>query len=1109
VVAPVAARRITSVLFGDLVGFTSLSEQRDQEDVRELLSAYFEACSRIVERYGGTVEKFIGDAVMAVWGVPTAHEDDAERAVRAGLELVNRVAAMGADLKAPDLAMRVGIVTGEVAVTIGASQQGMVAGDAVNTAARVQAAAAPGQVWVDETTRLLTVAAISYVDVGSHAMKGKSDPVPLWAVRAVVAAVGGAQRADGLEAPLVGRDREMRLVKELFHGAEESRHPALLVVEGEAGVGKTRLGWEFEKYADGLRTQVRWHSGRCLSYGEGVAYFALAEAVRGRLQLLRPDDVETPGGDEDLRLLIGLGLDEYVPDADERDWLGPRLGALLGVGALGTYPREDLFAAWSTFLQRVGAGDSPVVLVVDDAQHADEGLLGFLEYLLGVGAFPCLVVLLARPGLLAENPALATHRRASVLHLDTLADKDMASLLDGLVAGLPDSVRDALVRRAEGIPLYAVETVRSLVDRDLVVPRGGQYVLVDDDVDLDSIGAPASLQALIAARLDALPADERRLIDNASVLGTSFERDLIAELCPDIADLDAVLASLVRMQLLEQEANRFSSEVGRYRFVQGVVRQVAYGTIARRDRRARHLAVATRLEGDEEAGGSMAAVVAQHYLEAIDAMPDAPDVRELASAAVGHLERAAARASALGSPKEAIGHLLAAAERCGDPHRAAALEVQVARHLVTTQQLELSFQHATHALDVLDALGDPVLAAEAAAAVAQGLTNTVGDTDAALALIDERMAAIEGLDGADLALKQLLGARLSALLRRGEPGDDTAEELLRLLERTEGAPIERVEGYVGLAIHYSVVGPQSLALLLFEAAATEAREARDPLRLARVLANLCGQALPDDLDKSARIGADAMAAAMSAGSARWFDLALANLNTAQLFVGDWDDLLASLAETEPSEDAALQATRLLVVSAIALARGEPASAPDVTSGSREVQLILDLVAAQAASASPPVDPLGPLVTAAIRDQISITLLVQDLFLLLHVAIEAVIAPGDVTGMQGLVDFVEAERTRMPVSVRAQVQRLRGHLAMSVGDDELAEACMRAAVDDARAWGSSVLEARCQGELGGVLVRQGRDAEAEPYLAAARATYERLGAVAWLRGLPVASAAATA
>ena len=268
----VAERKVTSVLFGDLVGFTTLSETRDKEDVRELLSAYFAQCRQIVARYGGTVEKFIGDAVMAVWGVPAAHEDDAERAVRAGLELARSVESLGEELKVPGLALRVGIVTGEVAVTIGAEHEGMVAGDAVNTAARVQSVAEPGQVWVDETTRLLTSGAITYVDVGSHPLKGKADPVPLWAVRAVVAAIGGAQRADGLEAPLIGRARELRLVKELLHGVEETGRPALALVNGDPGLGKSRLAWEFEKYIDGLQVTYAWHSSRCpgLWRGRGV-----------------------------------------------------------------------------------------------------------------------------------------------------------------------------------------------------------------------------------------------------------------------------------------------------------------------------------------------------------------------------------------------------------------------------------------------------------------------------------------------------------------------------------------------------------------------------------------------------------------------------------------------------------------------------------------------------------------------------------------------------------------------------------------------------------------------------------------------------------------------
>ena len=514
--------------------------------------------------------------------------------------------------------------------------------------------------WVDETTRLLTTAAITYVDVGSHALKGKADPVPLWAVRAVVAAVGGAQRADGLEAPLVGRDRELRLVKELFHAP---RSPgARPCWSSRARPGSASPGWagSSRSTSTGCRRTVRWHSGRCLSYGEGVAFFALAEAIRGRLQLLRrrrrslrwrrgPSHPRRPRA----RRVRARGR--------ERAWLGPRLGALLGVGAIGSFPREDLFAAWTTFLGRVGDDDSPVVLVIDDAQHADDGLLGFLEHLLGVGGFPCLVVLLARPGLLAANPSLATHRRASVLHLDPLTDGDMAALLDGLVAGLPDATRDALVRRAEGIPLYAVETVRSLIDRDLVVPRGGQYVLADGTSTSGS-GARrpcrrSSRRASTRCRptsdgFDNAASSARR--SNATSSPSCVLRSRTSTRC---SPRWSVLSSL------EQESNRFSSEVGQYQFVQAVVRQVAYGTLSRRDRKARHLAVAALLEGGDAAGAS-SAVVAQHYLEAIDAVPDAPDADDLTATAVGHLEQAAARASALGARTDAVGHLEEAVARC-------------------------------------------------------------------------------------------------------------------------------------------------------------------------------------------------------------------------------------------------------------------------------------------------------------------------------------------------------------------------------------------------------------------------------------------------------------
>ena len=342
-----------SVLFCDVVGFTPLSEAQDPEAVRELLSEYFAVARTVITRYGGVVEKFIGDAVMAVWGTPAATEGDAERAVRAALDLVIAVAELGAEAGLPGLAARAGVVTGEVAVNLGAVGEGMVAGDAVNTASRVQAAAEPGSVLVDEATQRLAGRAIGFADAGEHALKGKAGPVRLWRATRVLSAVGGSQRVDGLEAPLTGRDAELRTIKDLFHAAADRRVPRLVLVSGPAGVGKSRLGWEFEKYADGLKAQVWWHRGRCLSYGEGVAFWALTQIVRQRLGIAEEDPPEVAAGK------LAQGLDRYVPDPGERAYAGLRVARLLGVGFAGDsggpLSREELFAGWRLFFERLAA----------------------------------------------------------------------------------------------------------------------------------------------------------------------------------------------------------------------------------------------------------------------------------------------------------------------------------------------------------------------------------------------------------------------------------------------------------------------------------------------------------------------------------------------------------------------------------------------------------------------------------------------------------------------------------------------------------------------------------------------------------------------------------
>ncbi|MGH9294957.1 MAG: adenylate/guanylate cyclase domain-containing protein, partial [Acidimicrobiales bacterium] len=455
-------RRVCSILFVDLVGFTPFSEARDPEDVRAMLSRYFEVARTVVSRYGGIVEKFIGDAVVAVWGTPAAAEGDTERAVRAALDLVAAVELLGEELGSAGLAARAGIVTGEVAVHLATSGEGMVAGDAVNTASRVQSVAGGGSVYVDEVTRRLSESAISFEDVGRHELKGKEAPEQLYEAIRVLSGIGGNQRADGLEAPLTGRDGEFRLVKELFHSAVARRAPHLVVVSGPAGVGKSRLGWELEKYIDGLAETVLWHKGRCLSYGEGISFWALAEIVRRRFGIAEEESIEAASSK------LAEGLVRFVPDEAERAYVGARLARLLGVGyqdaGRALLSQEELFAGWRIFFERLAAV-APVVMLVEDAQHSDESLLDFFEHLIDwTRDLPIFVLLLARPGLEAIDSGYGVGRNRSTLSLDPLDDGSMSGLVELLVPGMPSGAREAITARAQGIPLFAVETVRSLID---------------------------------------------------------------------------------------------------------------------------------------------------------------------------------------------------------------------------------------------------------------------------------------------------------------------------------------------------------------------------------------------------------------------------------------------------------------------------------------------------------------------------------------------------------------------------------------------------------------------------------------------------------------------
>ena len=748
---PTSERRLVTVLFADLVGFTSYAAERDAEEVRETLSRYFELASDIVARYGGTIEKFIGDAVMAVWGAPTALEDDAERAVRAGLELVDAVHTLGDGIDA-----RAGVLTGEAAVTLGATNQGIVAGDMVNTASRLQSVAPPGTVLVGETTQRTASGAIVFEAAGEQVLKGKTAPVAAWRAVRVVAERGGRNRTDMLEAPFVGREDELRLLKDLYHATVRERRTRLVSIVGPGGIGKTRLAWEFLKYCDGLVDTVYWHDGRSPAYGEGITFWALGEMVRARAGLLSTDDEAAT------RTKIAEALTRYVPDEEEQRWIEPALLALLGFEA--GVETDRLFGAWRTFFERLAAG-APVVMVFEDFHFADPGLLDFVDHLLEWSrTVPIYVLTLARPELLEKRPDWGAGKRNFVsLALEPLGEEPMRELLAGLVPGLPDRAAASIIARADGIPLYAVETVRMLVaegrlrlDADRYVPTG----------DLDDLAVPETLVALIGSRLDTLGPEDRGLIQDAAVLGQSFTPQALAAVAGGSEDeLASRLRTLVRRELLRLEADPRSPERGQYAFVQALIREVAYNTLAKRERKSRHLAAARFFEGlgsDELAGA-----LAGHYLAAHANAAEGPESDALAGQARIALRAAAERAISLRAPEQAVGYLEQALRVTPDAVEQAHLHEEAARAATLAGFTSGAEQHAESALAIHRANADPDGIARMVAVVGNILLLR-SRTDEA---VDALTSAIEGMSNADRdpAAVELMSQLARAEMFRSRP----------------------------------------------------------------------------------------------------------------------------------------------------------------------------------------------------------------------------------------------------------------------------------------------------------------------------------------------------
>jgi class 3 adenylate cyclase/tetratricopeptide (TPR) repeat protein len=898
------------VLFVDLVGFTPLAEKRDPEEIRELLSVYFDRAQAIVGHYGGTVEKFIGDAVMAVWGAPVANEDDAERAVRAALEIVASVVELGTE-SGVELAARAGVVTGEVAITIGKVSEGMVLGDTVNSASRVQSVAPPGTVLVDESTWRAASGAIAFNEVGSLQLKGREERVQAWRAVRVVAQRKGVGRSERPEPPFVGRDEELRLIKDMFHTTAREQRARLVSVTGIPGIGKSRLGWEFLKYIDGLAETVYWHEGRSPAYGEGITFWALGEMVRMRAGITESEDPTSS------RSKLSAAVVEFIPDPEERRWVEPRLAHLLGLADAPSGDREELFSAWRTFFERVAAL-APTVMVFEDLQWADPGLVDFVESILEWSRnHPIMVVTVARPELIDRRPAWGAGQRNFIsVHLEPLSAQAMRDLLDGFVQGLPEAVASSVLERAEGVPLYAVETVRMLVDRGVLVQREGFYDVVGE---LGTLEIPETLQALIASRLDALPAEQRSLLQDAAVLGNTFSADALVVVHGGVQSvLEAQLRDLVRKEFLSLEADPRSPERGQFGFVQGLIAEVAVSTLARRDRSSKHLAVARHLESLED--DELSGLVAAHYLEAHQAAPEGPDADVIAIGARDWLSRAGQRALSLGSPEQALAFFEQALEVTPVGEERAAL-------------LELAGDAAGRSNDYARAL----LRLEEAVGYygAAGSVSAVGRVTATLIPVlstglERFSEAIERGERVFNAVGEATGAeRVRAAIAR-----ELASELMltgsakRALEWAETALVlaEQVDDPGLLA---GAIGAKAGALFNLGRHREAVILARGQVQLAGTAGVLREQSngllylsvfvLDDDLREALSAATESAELARRAGQRALEVMNLLNSAETSFLLGEWGNTLAAIVELRPRDIRSDQAAFLDCVEAMLLA----------------------------------------------------------------------------------------------------------------------------------------------------------------------------------------------
>jgi class 3 adenylate cyclase/tetratricopeptide (TPR) repeat protein len=760
-------RKVVSVLFCDLVGFTQTSERQDPEDVRARLRPYHSRVRQEIERNGGTVEKFVGDAVMAVFGAPIAHEDDAERAVRSALRVLSAIQGLNESDESLGLSVRIGVNTGEAVVAVGAQAErgeGLVAGDVVNTAARIQQVARPNGVAVSEQTHRATAQVFEYERLPAAAAKGKAELLQLWRPTAVRNRTG--RDAGDYRTRFVGRGIEKSLLIGIFERASQQRTPQLVTIVGEPGVGKSRLAAELFGYIDAKPDLIRWRQGRCLPYGEGITFWALSAIVKVEAGILDSDSPE----------VAARKLDSVVaPDDPDRQWLLQRLRPLVGVEAASPAERQELFTAWRRLLESWAAARS-TILLVEDLHWADEALLEFLEYLAEWSqGVPLLVVCTARPELYERRANWgAGQRNAHTIDLPPLSSVETAELVSNLAgaAALPSDLERSILERAGGNPLYAEEFVRLLADRGL---------------DTDEATLPDSVHALIAARLDTLSSDRKSLLQDAAVVGKVFWAGAVAEIGGrEPREVDLALHELVRKELVRPMRATSMEGESEYAFWHLLVRDVAYSQIPRAERVRRHRAAASWIERKAgERVEDLAEVLAHHYLQAL----------ELAQAA-------------------------------GDTGQAGELAIPARRFLALAGERTLGLDASQAEARLARALGltpaddpfRPELLVRWAEAAFQA-----GSLNAAVEAMEEALSVLRARGELETTARALqLGSRIALRRGRGEQVALAAEAVSLLEREAPGAPL--VEAYTQLANAYSVSGSFGEGIVAADRAAALAEE---------------------------------------------------------------------------------------------------------------------------------------------------------------------------------------------------------------------------------------------------------------------------------------------